>query len=66
MLNKIIAFAIFIIEEIFPIFSIIMFVKGILTNDMIDMGCGAICTLLSIAGITYLNKSIEEEENEED
>lgn len=65
MLNKIISFAVFIIEEIFPIFSIIMFVKGILTNDMIAMGCGAIFTLLSIAGITYLNKSIEEE-NEED
>ncbi len=65
MLNKIITFAIFIIEEIFPVFSIIMFVKGLLTNDMIDMDCGAICTLLSIAGITYLNKAIQEE-NEED
>lgn len=62
MLQKFTLVLHYLIMEILPPVFMIMLVKGILTNDIIDMWTGAITVLLDVAGQILIKVT----ENEED
>lgn len=62
MLQKFTLVLYYLVMEILPPVFMIMLVKGILTNDIIDMWTGAITVLLDVAGQILIKVT----ENEED
>ena len=62
MLQKFALVLYYLVMEILPPGFMLMLVKGILTNDLIDMWTGAIVVILDVAG-QILIKIIENEED---
>lgn len=65
MLNKITCFFIDVVMDILPPIFLLVFVKGFLTNDEIELWQGIALTSITIIGQILLDKSTEME-NEED
>ena len=62
MLQKFALVLYYLVMEILPPMFMLMLVKGILTNDLIDMWTGAITVLLDVGGQILVKMT----ENEED